>query len=74
MRGFNGRRFAEKKRFLMYFAYAVGVSVLHTLVVFLLNEFGNTKAIYYPGVGDGKCFLRGKHVPEELRLILLKFL
>ncbi|XP_018567315.1 probable G-protein coupled receptor Mth-like 10 isoform X2 [Anoplophora glabripennis] len=58
MRGFNGRRLAEKKRFLMYFAYAVGVPSLHILVVFLINKFGNNESDYFPGIGYEKCFLR----------------
>ncbi|KAJ8915750.1 hypothetical protein NQ315_004562 [Exocentrus adspersus] len=58
MRGFNGRRVAERKRFFMYFGYAYGVPLLHIIVVCLINNLGDEQSIYYPGIGKEKCFLR----------------
>ncbi|XP_018567276.1 uncharacterized protein LOC108907922 [Anoplophora glabripennis] len=58
MSDFNGRKLAERKGFLMYFAYAVGVPSLHFLVIFLINTFGASDSFYFPGVGYEKCFLR----------------
>lgn len=59
----NERKFTEKKRFpYMYFTYAKGVPLLHILIMFLIQKFGDRKAIYYPGVGVKRCFLNGKYM------------
>lgn len=59
MRGFNGQRMAERKRFIYYCVYAFGVPCVHILVVFLLNQYGDPeKSVHYPGIGKEKCFLR----------------
>ncbi|KAJ8927957.1 hypothetical protein NQ314_019590 [Rhamnusium bicolor] len=60
LRGFNGKRHAERKRFLLYCLYAWGMPVIHVLIVVLLNEYGDETKAYYPGVGKTKCFLEDK--------------
>ncbi|XP_018567275.1 G-protein coupled receptor Mth2-like [Anoplophora glabripennis] len=65
MRDITGRKLTERKRFLMYFAYAVVVPFLHILVVFLINKFGEKGSVYFPGIGYGKCFV-GDGLPDLL--------
>lgn len=61
MRGNKDQRLAKKNRFLLYFIYAALVPFLHTLIVYLLDVFGDREAFYYPGVGYKKCFLNGDY-------------
>ncbi|CAH1179454.1 unnamed protein product [Phaedon cochleariae] len=57
IRGFNGKKSAEKKRFIIYCLYAWGVPLLHILTVFLLNTYGDERSAYHPQLGYRKCFV-----------------
>ncbi|KAJ8927958.1 hypothetical protein NQ314_019591 [Rhamnusium bicolor] len=60
--GYSRKISAEKKRFIYYCIYACGLPVLHTLIVFLINTYGDQNASYYPGVGVHKCYLDGRNI------------
>lgn len=59
MRTVLSQQNAERKRFLIYCLYAWGVPVIHTLIVFLINTYGDEDSGYHPEIGKRRCFLGG---------------
>ncbi|CAG9856139.1 unnamed protein product [Phyllotreta striolata] len=62
MRTVLSKQTAERKRFIIYCVYAWGVPTIHTIIVFLINTYGDPDASYYPGIGKRRCFL-GEELP-----------
>ncbi|XP_076263809.1 putative G-protein coupled receptor Mth-like 10 isoform X12 [Rhynchophorus ferrugineus] len=50
-------RKSERKRFLIYTAYAVGIPILHVCIVALLDKYLDEESIHKPNIGIKKCFL-----------------
>ncbi|XP_072397060.1 G-protein coupled receptor Mth2-like isoform X10 [Diabrotica undecimpunctata] len=62
MRTFLSKKTAERKRFIIYCIYAWGMPIIHVVLVFLINTYGNTVAGYHPQIGVKRCFL-GEGMP-----------
>ncbi|KAF5272705.1 hypothetical protein FQA39_LY07732 [Lamprigera yunnana] len=64
LRGFTGsKKQKEKKRFLVYSAYAWGMPLLLVIIVTAMthSESIPADAWYNPGIGDGRCWFRGEY-------------
>ncbi|KAG5896048.1 hypothetical protein JTB14_011043 [Gonioctena quinquepunctata] len=57
MRGYGGRKGAERKRFFFYCIYAWGMPMLHTLVVFSINTYVDETSTLHPAIGTTRCFV-----------------
>ncbi|CAG9838871.1 unnamed protein product [Diabrotica balteata] len=62
MRTFLSKKTAERKRFIIYCFYAWGMPIIHVIIVFCINQYGNTAAGYHPQIGVKRCFL-GEGMP-----------
>ncbi|XP_057671795.1 G-protein coupled receptor Mth2-like isoform X9 [Diorhabda carinulata] len=57
MRTVMSKKYAERKRFIIYCIYAWGTPIIHVGIVLLLNTHSPPDADYYPKIGDPRCFL-----------------
>ncbi|KAK4872682.1 hypothetical protein RN001_014711 [Aquatica leii] len=55
----RNRQKAERKRFLIYFAYTSILSIIHIIIILSLSIWGDPEAWYNPLFGEDKCWFQG---------------
>ena len=61
-------RIGQRKRFIMYSAYAWGVPLCLTCIVMIIQN-SNIDDYYKPGIGDDYCWLKSKYKSLNIKLI-----